>query len=201
MSRPLPPVALASRSPRRRELLESHGLRHAVVDSEIDDSDLAPGGSCPRAWVMSLAYLKAAAGLRQAQGTLDRGWVVLGADTICVQDGRIIGQPADAGEAEAIVRGFCGRVHEVLTGVALIDSLSFRRVIFLEIASVEVGLIGDDEVKSYIRSGFWRGKAGAYNLSERLGAGWPITYCGDADGIMGLPMGSLKARLGELAEC
>jgi len=150
---------------------------------------------------MSLAYLKAAAGLRQAQGTLDRGWVVLGADTICVQDGRIIGQPADAGEAEAIVRGFCGRVHEVLTGVALIDSLSFRRVIFLEIASVEVGLIGDDEVKSYIRSGFWRGKAGAYNLSERLGAGWPITYCGDADGIMGLPMGSLKARLGELAEC
>jgi nucleoside triphosphate pyrophosphatase len=200
MSRPLPPVALASKSPRRRELLESHGLRHAVVDADIDDSDLAPGGSCPRAWVMSLAYLKAAAGLAQAGRSLDADWVVLGADTICVQDGRIIGQPGDAAEAEAIVQGFCGRTHEVLTGVALIEADSGKRVIFLEIASVEVGLIGDREVDSYIRSGCWRGKAGAYNLTERLEAGWPITYCGDADGIMGLPMGALKARLSELVE-
>ncbi len=199
MRRPLPPVALASKSPRRRELLESHGLRHAVVDADIDDGDLAPGSSCPRAWVMGLAYLKAAAGLRQAGETLDDGWVVLGADTICVQDGRIIGQPGDAREAEAIVRGFCGRVHEVLTGVALIDARSLQRVIFLEIASVEVGLVGDREVESYIRSEGWRGKAGAYNLSERLEAGWPITYCGDAEGIMGLPMEALKARLGALA--
>lgn len=198
MTSPLPPVALASRSPRRRELLESHGLRHRVVDADLDDGDLSAGDASPRAWVMSLAYLKAAAGLAAARGTLEPGWVVLGADTVCEADGKIIGQPRDEGEARAIIRGFRGREHAVYTGVSLIDVDSLRRVISLDASRVSVGWIEDDAIEAYVSSGAWRGKAGGYNLAERLAAGWPITCSGDPDGIMGLPMGLLRAELAEL---
>lgn len=195
MNSPLPPVALASRSPRRRELLERHGLRHAVLDAGVDDGELSPGTADPRAWVMSLAYLKAAAGLEAARATLGPGWVVLGADTVCVDRGRIIGQPADGAEARAIIAGFRGREREVYTGVSLIDVDRSRRVIFLEAARVGLGWVPDEEIERYVSSGHWRGKAGGYNLLERLDAGWPLTYSGDAEGIMGLPMGAVKRRL------
>jgi len=198
MTSPLPPVALASRSPRRRELLETHGLRHRVVDADLDDGDLSAGTASPRAWVMSLAYLKAAAGLAAARATLGPGWVVLGADTVCEADGKIIGQPRDEGEARAIIRSLRGREHAVYTGVSLIDVDSLRRVICLDASRVSVGWIEDEEIESYLASGGWRGKAGGYNLGERQRAGWPITCSGDPDGIMGLPMRLLREQLAAL---
>lgn len=88
--------------------------------------------------------------------------------------------------------------HEVVTGVALVWPDSARREIFVDTAVVHVGTIGDVEIENYIKDGGWQGKAGAYNLSERIEAGWPITYEGDPSTVMGLPMKALLRRLAKI---
>jgi septum formation protein len=85
--------------------------------------------------------------------------------------------------------------HEVLTGVALVDPATGRRELFVDRARVRVGAIGGERIGEYIASGGWRGKAGGYNLAERIQEGWPIEYEGDPTTIMGLPMRILPARL------
>lgn len=197
---PLPPVALASRSPRRRELLTSHGVPHQVIDADIDDGELSPGTGDPRSWVMALAYLKAQAGAIGARNDVTRlGAIVLGADTVCVKDRQIIGQPVDRADARRIMHLFRGTDHQVLTGVALVDTHTGARDLFVDVAHVHMGDLSDAEIESYLDSGQWQGKAGAYNLSERIAAGWPIVYEGDPTSIMGLPMEALTARLRQFA--
>lgn len=208
---------LASRSPRRRALLDEAGFDHGVVESGVDDGDLTPGAVSPQQWVAALAYLKARAG---AEGMAIRGecparnWTILGADTVCLKDGAIVGQPRDAEEARRILATLEDGGHDVLTGVALVSvtpnqrswravgagQAMRRRALFVDRASVRVGTLGRDRIEEYVASGHWRGKAGAYNLRERLEAGWPIEYVGDPTTIMGLPMGVLRNRLARLME-
>ena len=90
----------------------------------------------------------------------------------------------------------------MVTGVALLwvtPEGDRRREILVDLARVTVGAIGPERIRAYIRSGQWRGKAGAYNLGERIEAGWPISYVGDPTTVMGLPMRALIARLDEAA--
>lgn len=196
----MPRVLLASRSPRRRLMLEQAGIEHEVVDSGVDDGHLMAGQVAAEQWVVALAYLKAAAALtrlgdRRRVVPSERGEVVLGADTIVVDDGLIIGQPVDRADAERILRRLSGGEHDVLTGVAILDVDTGRRDLLLDRAHVTVGPIPETEITAYLDSGQWRGKAGAYNLAERLQAGWPISVKGDPGTVMGLPMVRLGERL------
>lgn len=187
-------LVLASRSPRRRQLLDEAGIAHTVrLAEEIDDGDLTPGAVSPENWVAALAYLKA----RAVAETLDDGIgsVVLGADTVCVQDGMIIGQPADRAAAERTIRLFSNATHDVFTGVAMVDDQQQIVDLFVDRAGVRVGTIADDQIEAYLDTEMWRGKAGAYNLFERLDAGWPIEFEGDGTTIVGLPMEALGRRL------
>ena len=190
-----PRLVLASQSPRRRQLLTEAGYAFTVPTRLVDDGRLVSGAVSPGDWVMALAYLKAAG----ASGGIEPGSVVLGADTICVSatdgDEELIGQPRDAAHAEAILRSFIGREHAVVTGVALLNPETGERELMLDEAVVAWGDVSDDEIASYLDTGLWRGKAGAYNLRERLEAGWAIEYRGDATSIMGLPMDLLNEKL------
>jgi len=194
-------LVLASRSPRRSVLLREAGFEFDSIAPDLDDADLEPSrGATPAQWVAALAYLKA----RAAQCTLDetsaRSALVLGADTICVVAGRIVGKPRDAQDAERMIGALSSRRHDVLTGAALVGPTGAERTILVDRARVEVGLLTPEEVARYVATGAWAGKAGGYNLSERLEAGWPIRFDGDSATIMGLPMGRLtpllRARLG-----
>lgn len=187
----LPRVHLASRSARRRQILGDAGIEHTSGEPGLDDGELEPGDVSPEHWVVALAYLKA----RTAARDRAAGEIVLGADTVVVFKGRIIGQPRDGADAERIIRLLAGADHDVVTGVALVHAGSNRRDIFVERAEVTVGEISDEEIARYIGGGGWRGKAGAYNLSERIEAGWPIRYRGDPNTIMGLPLRALLPRL------
>ena len=189
----LPRIHLASTSPRRRELLAAAGIEFDAAHPGLDDGQLAPGSIDPERWVMALAYLKAASALHTK--SVPGACIILGADTIVVQDGRTFGQPTDAADARRMLVAMRNADHDVLTGVALIDPRTGAREIFADRAIVHVGHISDDEIERYIASDLWRGKAGAYNLSERLAAGWPITFEGDPGTIMGLPMRMLPDRL------
>ena len=123
-----------------------------------------------------------------------RGWV-LGADTVCLLDGKIVGQPRSREHAGTIIRSFAGRAHEVVTGVALVNADSGDRRFFADVSVVSLGALGDKDVDSYLDSGLWRGKAGAYNLAERAAAGWPIRCAGDPASVMGLPLERLVPML------
>lgn len=196
-----PRLFLASQSPRRRQLLAEHGLEHDAAHPGFDDGELVPGQVTPAQWVAALAYLKAAAGVqRLREGDLVGDRLVLGADTTVVKNGRLIGQPADAADAARILRLLRDGEHEVITGVALVDPLTGWRDLFVDRARVRFGHVGDRQIDEYVASGAWRGKAGAYNLRERLAAGWPIQYEGDPTSIMGLPMRALLERLASPGE-
>lgn len=190
-------LILASRSPRRKLLLEQMGLDFEVLDSRVDDGALRPGpATSARHWVAALAYLKAAAVARPFEGAGSlAGATVLGADTVCALDGAVLGQPRDGEDAAAMIRSFEDREHEVLTGVAIVSP--DNRTLMTDVAVVRVGRIGPGAIGEYVSTGGWRGKAGGYNLSERLEAGWPIEVSGDPGTVMGLPvvrLGPLLAR-------
>jgi septum formation protein len=203
-------LVLASQSPRRRMLLEERGVAHQAIHPGVDDALLEPGAAAtPRQWAVALAYLKARVGALRAGFASGEMWLVIGADTIVVKGGEMIGQARDAADAERIIRLLQDGWHEVVTGVALVwpgggagqDEVGRpQRELFADRAVVRVGHIGDRRIADYIASGLWRGKAGAYNLSERLEAGWPVEYEGDAATIMGLPVGMVVDRLQKLGQ-
>jgi len=209
-----PRLVLASRSPRRTSLLAAAGFEHTAEHPGFDDAPLRPGNVGPSEWVSSLAYLKAWA---KSQELLSREsassvatsigvptnaeplWVI-GADTTCVVDGQMVGTPTSVSEARSMITGFMGKTHVVLTGVAIVDIPADRRVapsrrVFTDEARVTMGHLSDDDVETYLASGLWQGKAGAYNLEDRLAARWPLTYEGDPTTVMGLPMARLTPIL------
>jgi septum formation protein len=189
----LPFVVLASASPRRRSMFEQAGVKHSVLPAGIDDGELDHAQHVdPAEWVAALAYLKAAssAKLFHQQDLVEHklNTVVIGADTVCVHGGKVIGQPDDRDEAHAMIIAMSDAEHEVLTGIAIIDPISGRREIFIDRSVVRVGCIPEHEIVAYLDSDQWQGKAGAYNITERLAAGWPIQFEGDETSIVGIPM-------------
>jgi len=120
---------------------------------------------------------------------------VIGADTVCVVDDTVLGQPLDAKEAREMITTMVNRSHSVYTGWYLVAAEDSQHVFGCEVVTVTLGHIDDDEIDRYISTQLWRGKAGAYNLSERVDAGWSITCDGDPTSVMGLPMERLKQEL------
>lgn len=203
------PYWLASGSPRRRMMLREAGVAIDVRPADVDDGLLTSGRVPPEAWVMALAYLKArrVAELLCGSGEHERGGTVIGADTVCAHDDTILGKPRDADDAREMILMMRDRTHVTMTGVALVtlhhavaDRAYPRRLLFFDRTSVTLGRIGDDEIDRYIASGDWQGKAGAYNLSERVDAGWPIRVEGDPATVMGLPMQRLMRLILRSAE-
>ena len=183
-----PLVILASTSPRRRMLFEQAGIEHMVCPGGVDDGELNSGKVDPEQWVGSLAYYKAASSVESLDESVPTGAVVLGADTVCIYQGEIIGQPVDREDAGRILRLMRGVSHEVLTGVAIICPETGRREIFVDRSTITLGEITDEQIETYLDTGNWKGKAGAYNITERLAAGWAIEFVGDESSIVGLPM-------------
>lgn len=193
------PIWLASSSPRRKRLLEEAGITPRVEPSDLDDAQMKRGsGTSPEAWVMTLAFFKGrrvADRLHERNDAQSVGGTVLAADTLCVHDNELLGQPRDEVHAREMLRAMRNSTHRTMTGVCLIDLATNERTLFVDIASVRMGEITDAMIDEYVASGEWRGKAGAYNLIERQDAGWPIACEGDPATVMGLPMQRLKPML------
>jgi MAF protein len=188
-------------------MLEQADIEISVVPPDVDDGQLRSGAVSPREWVMALAYFKARRVADQLRKISDRfaNWheaerfglqgVVLGADTVCVHGNVVLGQPRDAQHARAMLMRLRNAEHSTITGVCLFDLRSGTRTMFCDETRVIVGQVSEAQINQYIQSGQWRGKAGAYNLSERIDAGWPIQTIGDPDTVMGLPMRRLRKIL------
>ena len=174
----MPKLVLGSASPRRKELLAQLGLvPDAILPPDIDE-DPRPR-ELPRPYCARLAREKA---LAVDAGPDD---VVICADTTVALGRRILGKPANAGEAAAFLTLLGGRRHEVITAVAVRRG---DRILTREsISAVKMKRLSDAELNAYLASGDWQGKAGGYGIQGLAGAFIPWIQ-GSYTGIMGLPV-------------
>ncbi|MBE3135723.1 MAG: septum formation protein Maf [Acidobacteria bacterium] len=185
-----PHLVLASNSPRRRDLLREAGYRFDVRPPPVDDRGV-PRGVSPAAFVESLAYLKAMAAIA-ADGIEDA--LVLGADTAVVLAGRLIGKPADEADARRILAALSGSRHEVLTGLALVEPATGRRLLAHEVTGIRMRIMTPAEIEAYVASGEAMGKAGAYAIQE-TGDLYVESIDGSLTNVVGLPMQLLERML------
>ncbi len=171
-------LVLGSASPRRKELLGQLGL--VPDDIRAPDIDELPRpDEMPRPYCVRMAREKVAA----VPASDDE--VVLCADTTVALGRRILGKPADAGEAAAFLMKLSGRRHRVISAIAVKrGERIWERVVE---TVVKVKALSDLEVNSYLASGEWRGKAGGYGIQGRFGAFIPWLQ-GSFTGVVGLPV-------------
>jgi septum formation protein len=209
-------LVLASASPRRQELLHNAGIAFTAQAADVDETPLA--GESPRECAERLAREKALAVWQirpQDQ--------VLGADTVVVVEGTILGKPVDAADATRMLRLLSGRVHEVITGVCVITPVVSRQVPVASEAAPEpprpnlnkivrtenrelttasettlvtMSEISDDEIRDYVASGEPMDKAGAYAIQGRASR-WISRIAGDYSNVVGLPVALAHRMLRE----
>jgi len=182
-------IILASASPRRRELLEQIGLPFRVIPSSFDES--AVKGTEPMALAEALALGKARA---VADGV--RSGIVIGADTLVVRAGAILGKPRDDADAARMLRLLSGGWHEVVTGIAVIDAASGRERSAREVTRVKMRDLTAAEIAAYVASGEPADKAGAYAI-QGLASLFIERIEGCYANVVGLPVFHLAALLRE----
>ena len=173
-------LILASASPRRADLLKSLGLDFDIIPSRIDE--LADDSESPIDHVLRLSREKA-----RSVGNDFPGSTVLGADTIVVIQGEILGKPADRPAAEGMLRKLSGRVHEVYTGFTLFPPTSLAPISQMVRSLVTFRSISDDEIAWYVSSPEPYDKAGGYAV-QGLGAFFIREIHGSYTNVMGLPL-------------
>ena len=175
-----PRVVLASQSPRRRDLLDLIGIRHEVRPADIDEA-VRPGEP-PDRYTERLAREKA-----RVVAVQEPDAVVIAADTTVVVDDEILGKPAHAAEARAMVRRLSGRTHEVFTGIAVRRGGESREAAAVERVLVTVRPLSEPEIAAYVATGEPMDKAGAYGI-QGYGATIIERIDGDYFAVMGLSL-------------
>lgn len=186
-----PRLYLASRSPRRRELLTQIGLQFDILafrsppreDPEVDETPQPAEAALD--YVHRVARAKAAHGWRLVNWRKLPSQVVLAADTTLEFDGEIIGKPRDADDARIILQRLSGHTHRVLTAVAVAHEARLESV--LSVSEVRFGQLDTAEIQHYVDSGEPLDKAGAYGIQGHAGV-FVEQLSGSYTGVMGLPL-------------
>jgi septum formation protein len=176
-------IYLASRSPRRRELLGQVGVRHTIIDADVDEA-VAPG-EAPRDYVLRLARAKSESGRRSVVARGLARAPVLAADTTVALGNRILGKPIDRADAEAMLAELSGKRHEVFTAIALQWEDQVETA--LSASEVEFCQLDAATIRGYVASGEADDKAGAYAIQGRAAA-FVLDLRGSYSGVMGLPL-------------
>lgn len=178
-------LILASASPRRRDILDAAKISYVVRPSSADETypDDMAAVDVPEL----LARRKAEAVAREAEADA----VVIGADTVVLLDGKLLGKPRDEAEAKAMLRSLSGRAHQVVSGIAVVaGSTCLTDTV---ITNVEMRVLSDEEIDAYVHRDHPLDKAGAYGIQEAAGL-FVTGIQGDYYNVVGLPL----CRLGEL---
>ena len=185
----VPRIVLASASPRRSQLMQEIGLKFEVIPSQVDEGDIS--ADSPEELVMRLAHAKAA----DVAGRIKSG-IVIGADTIVVSGGQILGKPVDSVDAAKMLRALSGREHQVYSGVAVIDAADGRSLTDYEVTEVRFRQLPEAAIQRYVATGEPMDKAGAYAI-QGLGSLLVTGICGDYSCVVGLPLCELAVMLSE----
>lgn len=180
-------LILASSSPRRAEILKKEKIEFDIrfppnINEESATYD-------PVEHVLTLSKEKALSVSRH----MEEG-IILGADTIVVLDGEIMGKPQDKDEAFLILKKLSGKTHKVYTGITLLNKYNGKTVSDYDCTEVEFNQLEDERVEAYINSGEPMDKAGAYGI-QGMGSFLVRRINGNLDNVIGLPTGKLKEMI------
>jgi septum formation protein len=191
MSKDRPKLVLASRSPRRRELLTAAGYDFDVCLPADSAECRICSGETPPQLVTRLAYQKAADVARRTENGL-----VLGCDTVVECRGQVLGKPVDMEHARTILRTLRGQEHRVLSGLCLMEAAlskppwSFVRV---AVTTLQMDALSNEQIEEYLSTSKWEGKAGAFGYQD--GLDWVHIVEGGESNVVGLPMELLAEML------
>lgn len=179
---------LASKSPRRKALLQNIGINAQIIPANVDES--AFKGLDPDGMVKQLAMLKASDVARSFRGNT----IVIGADTCVYLDGKIMGKPQTISEAEEMLRKLSGNTHEVYTGYCVFNCADGKAVSKCEKTSVTFRKLSEEEIKAYVKTREPMDKAGAYGIQNK-GSMFVEKIDGDYFNVVGLPVCALVKLL------
>lgn len=180
-------LILASSSPRRKQLLSDANVRFEIcIPSNVNEESQSPD---PVEHVLSVSRAKA----ESVSPQITEG-IILGADTIVVLSGEILGKPRDKREAFAILKKLSGRTHTVYTGVTLVNKLNGKTLSDYDSTEVTFNPLEESKIESYIETGEPMDKAGAYGI-QGMGAFLVKEIKGNLDNVIGLPTEKLKEIL------
>lgn len=177
-------IVLASKSPRRKELLSNLGLDFEIVESNFEEYSTEME---PYKYVMDLSFNKSMNVARH----LKEDAVVIGADTVVVFDGTILGKPKDRNEAYNMLKSLSGKFHTVYTGVTIVRTTDMKYIKDFEVTKVWIKKLEDDLILRYINKGECDDKAGAYAI-QGFGALIVEKIEGDYFNVVGLPLSKLS---------
>jgi len=180
-------LILASQSPRRQQLLAGANLTFEVVPSRVEET--LTEGERPEATARRLAEAKA-----EEVAARHPGAVVIGADTIVVVDGTILGQPRDPADAQRMLRALSGREHEVITAYTVSDGPGGRRATEAVTTRVRFRELTDAEIERYVATGEPLDKSGSYAVQGGA-ADFVESVDGEITNVIGLPIPALLATL------
>jgi septum formation protein len=187
-----PRIYLASRSPRRRELLNQIGVQFDVImfRSGAEEESTEVGEEVfpeepPVAYVRRIALKKAQAGLGRIQARRLMNRPILAADTVIDLEDRILGKPQNPVQALSMLRSLSGRTHRVLTALVVLDANRVEEV--LSVSEVRFRVLEEAEMRHYVSTGEGLDKAGAYGIQGRA-AMFVENLHGSYSGVMGLPL-------------
>ena len=182
------PLILASGSLGRRELMKLHGYTFEVRPSNVPEPTEARLGNCEN-YVAELAWLKA-----QAIAPEVSDGIIIAADTVGWQHGKVVGKPDDADHARRIIRALAGTTHELWTGVCLWVRPGDWQFCWQELSRVSMKELTDGEIETYITTRKWEGCSGAYAIEFPHDTILTVVE-GSTSNVIGLPMESLGKAL------
>lgn len=185
------PVILASQSPRRVDLLREAGVDFEAVSPVGPELEMAFWSSGPEEFARAAAYRKACS---VADAHPDR--VILAADTVVALNGRMYGKPVDRDDARRILSALAGVAQDVITGVAILQPASGRRLVEHDVTRVTMRPMTPEEMEAYLDSGEWEGKAGAYGIQGAADR-FVERVDGSFTNVVGLPVELVLRMLAE----
>jgi septum formation protein len=184
-------IYLASRSPRRLELLAQLGIECRLLldddESRAESLETTLAGEAPARYVQRVALAKAQAAVRRLEASGLPAAPLLCADTTVAVGGSILGKPEDAEDAARMLRLLSGRTHKVLSAVVVATTTRSRLLAALQVSRVRFVRLKPAQIDAYVASGEPFGKAGGYAIQGRAAA-FIRTIEGSHSGIMGLPL-------------
>ena len=188
MNNDIPLIYLASKSPRRRKLLEQLNLNFKCFSVDIEE--VIKKNEKPHISVKRLALEK----MDKAREFVNEG-IIITADTIVVLNGKVIGKPKDKADAKRILKKLSGEIHIVYTGFSIRNTITNKTITDYEKTFVEFRNLSDKEVEEYIKTGSPMDKAGAYGIQDDFGAVFIKKITGCYYNVVGLPLAKVYQSL------
>lgn len=179
-------IILASKSIDRSKILDRLNISFKILETNINESDYKDQYSDPIDLVKELAKAKALKA-KELLKSEEIGTIIIAADTIVEFDGKIIGKAQNEKEAFQILKSLTNRSHNLITGIALTSVNDSKVIVDYDITVVTFLDLSDDDIRNYIKTEEWKGRAGAYSIRDRASL-FIKEIRGSPSNVMGLPM-------------